>query len=140
MHNFTPISGLVGGILIGSAAAGLLFFNGRIAGISNIFGALIPPSGEDAPWRLAFVAGLLAGGVVLLFAYPVALSVRPPASLPVLAVAGLLVGFGASVSNGCTSGHGVCGLGRRSVRSLSAVVTFMTTGVVTVYVVNHLLG
>jgi uncharacterized membrane protein YedE/YeeE len=140
MHNFTPVSGLIGGILIGTAATGLLFFNGRIAGISNICGALIPPSGEDAPWRLAFVAGLLAGGLVLLFVHPVALSVRPPVSLPVLALGGLLVGFGASVGNGCTSGHGVCGLGRRSVRSLSAVVTFMTTGAITVYLVNHVVG
>ena len=140
MHNFTPVSGLIGGILIGTAATGLLFFNGSIAGISNICGALIPPSGEDAPWRLAFVAGLLAGGLVLLFVHPVTLSVRPPVSLPVLALGGLLVGFGASVGNGCTSGHGVCGLGRRSVRSLSAVVTFMTTGAITVYLVNHVVG
>jgi uncharacterized protein len=138
MHSTEIVSGLLGGVLIGSAASGLLYFNGRIAGISNIFGNLLPPSGEDAPWRAAFVAGLLAAGLLLLFAYPVAFSTRPPASLPVLAVAGLLVGFGASVGNGCTSGHGVCGLARRSARSLSAVMTFMATGAVTVYVVNHL--
>jgi uncharacterized protein len=133
------VSGLLGGVLIGGAASGLLFFNGRIAGISNIASNLLPPSDEDAPWRLAFVAGLLTGGLLLLFAYPAAFSSRPPASLPVLAVAGLLVGFGASVGNGCTSGHGVCGLGRRSARSLSAVITFMATGAVTVYIVNHVL-
>jgi uncharacterized protein len=140
MHNFTPLSGLIGGVLIGIAASGLLFLNGRIAGISNIFGGLIPPSGDDAGWRLAFVAGLLSGGLVLSFGYPVAFSQRPPSSLSVLAAAGLLVGFGASVGNGCTSGHGVCGLARRSPRSLLAIITFMTTGVATVYVVNHLLG
>ncbi|MBV8138019.1 MAG: YeeE/YedE family protein [Deltaproteobacteria bacterium] len=140
MHNFTPLSGLIGGVLIGIAASGLLFVNGRIAGISNIFGSLIPPSGGDAGWRLAFVAGLLSGGLVLVFGYPEAFGQRPPASLSVLAAAGLLVGFGASVGNGCTSGHGVCGLARRSPRSLLAVATFMTTGAATVYVVNHLLG
>jgi uncharacterized protein len=138
MHPMEIVSGLLGGVLIGGAASGLLFFNGRIAGISNIFGNLLPPSGEDAPWRFAFVAGLLAGGLLLLFAYPVAFSTGPPASLPVLAIAGLLVGIGATVGNGCTSGHGVCGLGRRSARSLSAVITFMVTGAVTVYFVNHL--
>jgi uncharacterized protein len=133
------VNGLLGGVLIGSAASGLLYFNGRIAGVSNIFGNLLPPSGEDALWRCAFVAGLLAGGLLLLFAYPAAFSTRSPASLPVLAVAGLLVGFGASVGNGCTSGHGVCGLARRSARSLFAVMTFMATGALTVYVVKHLL-
>ncbi len=139
MHPMEIVRGLLGGVLIGGAASGLLFFNGRIAGISGIAGSLLPPSGEDAPWRLAFVAGLLTGGLVLLFAYPAAFSSRSPASLPVLAAAGLLVGFGAGVGNGCTSGHGVCGLGRRSARSLCAVITFMATGAVTVYIVNHVL-
>ena len=139
MHLREMISGLLGGILIGAAASGLLFFNGRIAGISGIVGGLLPPWAEDGQWRLAFVAGLLTGGLLLLFAYPVAFSIRPPASLPVLAVAGLLVGFGTSVGHGCTSGHGVCGLGRRSARSLAAVITFMATGAITVYVVNHVL-
>jgi uncharacterized protein len=140
MHNFTPVCGLAGGLLIGTAAAGLLFFNGRIAGVSGIFGALIPPSGNDVSWRLAFVAGLFAGGLVMLLVYPAAFGVRPPAPLPVLAGAGLLVGIGAGLGNGCTSGHGVCGLARRSARSLTAVITFMATGAITVYVANHLFG
>jgi uncharacterized protein len=139
MHNFTPVSGLIGGLLIGSAASGLLFFNGRIAGVSGIFSALIPPSGNFLSWRLAFVAGLLAGGLVMLLLYPAAFSVRSPAPLPLLAAAGFLVGFGAGLGNGCTSGHGVCGLARRSARSLTAVITFMTTGAITVYLVNHVL-
>ena len=139
MHSRDIFCGLLGGVLIGGAASGLLLCNGRIAGISNIFGNLLPPSGEGAPWRLAFVAGLLAGGLILLSAYPAAFSSPTPASLGVLAVAGLLVGFGASLGNGCTSGHGVCGLARRSARSLSAVITFMATGAITVYIVNHLL-
>jgi uncharacterized membrane protein YedE/YeeE len=139
MHSRDIFCGLLGGVLIGGAASGLLLCNGRIAGISNIFGNLLPPSGEDAPWRLAFVAGLLASGLVLLSAYPAAFSSPAPASLGVLAVAGLLVGFGASLGNGCTSGHGVCGLARRSARSLSAVITFMATGAITVSIVNHLL-
>jgi uncharacterized protein len=138
MRILPVLTPLLGGILIGASASGLLFFNGRIAGISNIVAGLLPPRSEDTTWRLAFVLGLLAGGVVLLFAYPAAFSTSPR-SLPVLAAGGLLVGLGARISNGCTSGHGVCGLARRSARGLAATVTFMLTGAVTVYVVNHLL-
>jgi uncharacterized membrane protein YedE/YeeE len=132
------VTPLIGGILIGAAASGLLLFNGRLAGISNIVGDLLPPEGRGTRWRAAFVAGLLAGGVLLLFWYPESFH-TPPRSLPLLAVAGLLVGFGSRVSNGCTSGHGVCGLGRRSGRALAATVTFMVTGMATVYLFEHLL-
>ncbi len=132
------VTPLIGGILIGAAASGLLLVNGRLAGISNIVGDLLPPKGRGARWRAAFVAGLLAGGGLLLFAYPETFRV-PPRSLPLLALAGLLVGFGSRVSNGCTSGHGVCGLGRRSVRALAATVTFMLTGVLTVYLFDHVM-
>lgn len=135
----TMLTPLIGGILIGSAASGLLFFNGRIAGISTIVAGLLPPRGADASWRAAFVAGLLVGGVLLLVVSPEAFG-APHRALPVLAVAGLLVGLGTRVGNGCTSGHGVCGVARRSVRSLAATATFMATGAATVYIVNHLLG
>jgi len=113
----TMFAGLLGGILIGAAASGLVLINGRIAGISGIVGALLPPSDADVGWRCAFVAGLLAGGFLLMLLHPVAFSVRPPGSLPMLAEAALLVGFGTGIGNGCTSGHGVCGLARRSARS-----------------------
>jgi uncharacterized membrane protein YedE/YeeE len=129
---------LVGGALIGGAASGLLLFNGRIAGISGIFGGLLVPEREETAWRVAFVLGLLAGGGVLLVADPAAFPAHQPRALAVLAAGGLLVGVGTKISNGCTSGHGVCGLSRRSPRSLAATLTFMTTGALTVYVVNHI--
>ena len=132
------VAPLAGGILIGLAASGLLLLNGRLAGISGIFGGVVALR-PDAPWRLAFVAGLLSSGAVLLLVRPEAFGSAPPASLPVLAVAGLLVGIGARVSNGCTSGHGVCGLARRSPRALIATLTFMATGALTVLVVRHVL-
>jgi len=138
MQPTAMLTALLGGVLIGAAASGLLLFNGRIAGISNIVAGLLHPWDDNAGWRLSFVLGLLAGGVLLLFAHPAAFGV-PPRSLPVLVAAGLLVGLGARISNGCTSGHGVCGLARRSARGLAGTVTFMVTGAVTVYVVNHLL-
>lgn len=129
---------LAGGILIGLAASGLLLLNGRLAGISGIFGGIVTAR-ADAPWRLAFVAGLLSAGAVLLLVRPDAFVSAPSAPLPVLGLAGLLVGIGARVSNGCTSGHGVCGLARRSPRALVATLTFMATGAATVFVVRHVL-
>ncbi|HVM95429.1 MAG TPA: YeeE/YedE thiosulfate transporter family protein [Candidatus Acidoferrales bacterium] len=130
---------LAGGLLIGSAASGLLLLNGRLAGISNIVAGLISPRPGETDWRLAFLIGLLAGGATLLFAYPSAFPETSSRPLGLLAVAGLLVGVGTRLGNGCTSGHGVCGLARRSPRSLSATLVFMTTGAIAVYVVNHLL-
>jgi uncharacterized membrane protein YedE/YeeE len=138
MQSTSIVAPLFGGILIGSAASGLLLLNGRIAGISNIAAGLLPPWDADARWRFAFFLGLLTGGVLLAFAYPGAFS-PPPRSLPVLAIAGLLVGLGTRIGRGCTSGHGVCGLARRSARSLAATVTFMAAGVITVYLFDHLL-
>lgn len=136
MYAMAFVTPLLGGILIGAAASGLLLFNGRLAGISNIVGDLLPPTGRGARWRAAFTAGLLVGGVLLLVAQPD--TFRTPArSLPALALAGLLVGLGARISNGCTSGHGVCGLARRSTRALAATVAFMSTGVLTVYFFEH---
>lgn len=134
------VTALSGGILIGVAASGLLLFNGRIAGISNVLGGVLVPGPGHTPWRWAFLLGLLAGGALLLAFYPAAFPQNPLRSLPELALAGLLVGWGTGISNGCTSGHGVCGLARRSKRSLAATLTFMTTGGLTVYLVHHVLG
>ncbi len=121
---------LVGGALIGAAGSLLLLTHGRIAGISGVLGSVLPPVARDRGWRLGFLGGLLAAGLVGGLVAPtlVGASVR---SLPIMIVAGLLVGFGTQMGSGCTSGHGVCGLSRLSVRSLVAVATFMTTGAVT---------
>jgi uncharacterized protein len=120
----------LGGVLIGAASALLLLVHGRIAGISGIVGSLLQPGTADRAWRSAFVAGLLVAGLVVALVHPTAIgaTTRSPA---VIVVAGLLVGFGTRLGSGCTSGHGVCGLSRLSIRSLFAVATFMTTGAIT---------
>ena len=130
---------LGGGLLIGLAATLFLLFNGRIAGISNIVSGLWTRNFKDFSWRVVFLAGLLSGGAVI-FLWRPALIGSPPAdrSLGLMALSGFLVGLGATISNGCTSGHGVCGLGRRSLRSLAATLTFMTTGIITVAIIKHL--
>jgi uncharacterized membrane protein YedE/YeeE len=134
----TLVTVALGGVLIGTAASGLLWLNGRLAGISGIAGGLVTPRRGDVAWRAAFVLGLLAGGLVLTAVDGAAFG-SSPASLGVLAAAGLLVGVGTRLANGCTSGHGVCGLARRSVRSLAATATFMASAALTVYVVVHVL-
>lgn len=121
---------LLGGVLLGAASLLLLALSGRVAGVSGIVGGLVRGAG-DRGWRVAFVLGLWTGGLVLLCFLPSAMPVAIPASRAVLVVGGLLVGLGAGLANGCTSGHGVCGLGRRSPRSLVAVLVFMTVAVVT---------
>lgn len=139
MDNFTPLPALVGGILIGAASVWLLAANGRMAGISGILHGLVARVPGDAQWRAWFIAGLLAAGF-LWHALGLAPAPRQGFGLGWAIAAGLLVGYGTRLGSGCTSGHGVCGLGRLSVRSLVAVVTFMLTGGVAVYVVRHLLG
>ncbi|RJQ49256.1 MAG: YeeE/YedE family protein [Gammaproteobacteria bacterium] len=139
MEHFTPISATLGGLLIGLAAAGLLLFNGRIAGISGILGGLLDLPRGDVSWRGAFIAGLIAGGLLLLWFYPQALALPPDYSFATYAIAGLLVGYGTRLGSGCTSGHGVCGIARLSPRSLAAVATFMVSALVTVFVVRHVL-
>lgn len=136
MEDFTPVSGLVGGMLIGLASVMLLWLNGRIAGISGIVGGMLSERGSELGWRVMFVAGLLIGafGYTL---YAGGLTVSVSASIPVLVVAGLLVGFGTRLGSGCTSGHGVCGIGRLSKRSMVATGTFMAVAAVTVFFVNH---
>jgi uncharacterized membrane protein YedE/YeeE len=137
--NFTPWASLAGGLLIGLAAAMFLFLNGRIAGISGIVGGLLRPAKGDIAWRIAFVLGLIISPFVFGMAAPLP-EVEIDASTLTLVVAGLLVGVGTRFGSGCTSGHGVCGLSRRSPRSMVATISFMFAGFVTVYVVRHLLG
>ncbi|PMQ16700.1 YeeE/YedE family protein [Janthinobacterium sp. AD80] len=136
-QHFTPWSALAGGMLIGLAAALLILFNGRIAGISGIVGGLLRPRQGDLGWRIAFLAGLV--GTPLLWQLWLALpAVRIDAGAPALVAAGLLVGVGVRYGAGCTSGHGVCGLSRWSPRSLAATCVFMAAGFLTVYLLRHL--
>lgn len=139
MENFTPISGLLGGMLIGLATTLMLLLNGRIAGISGIVGGLLTRKGSEVGWRAMFVAGLLLGAFVYMLATGGALPVRIEASLPIVVVAGLLVGFGTRLGSGCTSGHGVSGIARFSKRSIVATSVFMGAGVVAVFLTHHTL-
>ncbi len=127
------VQSLLGGVLIGVAAVVYLLVLGRVAGVSGVLGGLVAADSEDRGVRLAFLAGLVAGGIALRTFAPTALG-GPIASVPVLVIAGVLVGVGTQLGNGCTSGHGVCGLGRRSTRSLFAVVVFMGVAMATVLV------
>jgi uncharacterized protein len=140
MENFTPVSALIGGLMIGSAAALLLWLNGRIAGVSGIAWNLIASPREDSGWRLTFLVGLVLGAVIYRLAMGDALIVSIEASWSVLILGGVLVGFGTQLGGGCTSGHGVCGIARLSPRSVFATLVFMATGMATVFVLRHLLG
>jgi len=140
MDSFTPIASTIGGVLIGIAAAGLLMFHGRIAGISGIAGGIFRREPGDTSWRVMFLVGLLAAGVGWSFFFPQDYVVGIDRSLPALVVAGLAVGIGTQIGSGCTSGHGVCGIGRLSKRSTVATISFMITAALTVFVVNEVLG
>jgi len=134
--DFTPWSALAGGLMLGSGALLLLLIEGRIAGISGILAGLLSPRRGELMWRILFLAGLVlgAGG-----AFAVELSPRPvlEVSPSWLLSAGLLVGLGAKLGNGCTSGHGICGIGRLSLRSVVATLTFMASGFITVFLLRH---
>jgi len=130
----------LGGVLIGLASALLLASQGRIAGVSGIAGRLFVVPADGPGWRIAFLGGLLVGGVALNLASPELIGRTGWASLPQLALAGLLVGYGTQLGNGCTSGHGVCGLARRSQRSLVATLTFMGAAGVVVFALRHVVG
>lgn len=139
MTEFTPALSLFGGGLIGLAAALLMAFHGRIAGMTVVLTGVIPPLADDWQWRAAFLAGAVAAPILYLYVGgDIPFSV--PVSLPALAVGGFLVGVGVNFGNGCPSGHGICGLARFSPRSLVAVLTFMATAFVTVFVVRHVIG
>ena len=134
------VTALAGGVLIGLAAVLLMLALGRIAGIAGIFGGLVDSGAGEIGWRIAFVGGLMAGPfAAALFGAPLP-EVSINASVPVTLIAGLLVGFGSRLGNGCTSGHGVCGLARWSPRSLAATLTFMTAGAAVVFFARHVLG
>lgn len=129
---------LAGGVLIGLSATLLLWLNGRVAGVSGILNGIVFPKSGDVSWRVAFLSGLVVAGGLYMALIPGAPLPRTDFSRTGLIVAGLLVGFGTRMGNGCTSGHGVCGLGRLSWRSLVAVMVFMSTAIVTTFVVRHL--
>ena len=140
MEHFTPFASLIGGALIGLAASLLLLGDGRIAGISGIVGGLLAPSAGDTAWRVRFVAGLLIGGLGLRVVDPALLRMDLDRSAGALVAGGLLVRFGTATGNGCTSGHGVCGLSRGSPRSFVATLTFIATGLLVATLVGQALG
>ena len=139
-ESFTPWASTAGGMLIGAASAVLLLGKGRVAGISGIVGGLFRPRPGDVGWRVAFVAGLLAAGSLLGGLDAEGFASSAPRSPTTLVVAGLLVGFGTRMGQGCTSGHGVCGISRFSARSTAATLTFMAAGFVTVFLTRHVFG
>lgn len=140
MENFTPFSAFAGGLLLGISAALLLWLNGKTAGISGILGRLLPPVKGDTAWRALFLGGLVLGALLFRWLGPAEQGITIDASLPVLILGGLLVGLGTWLGSGCTSGHGICGIGRLSPRSIVATGVFFGTAVITVTVVRHVLG
>lgn len=141
MEPLPPLVALAGGLLIGTAAALLLLLSGRIAGVSGMAAAAVRIADSGPPWRdaAAFTLGLPLGAL-LISQFVSSPEITVTSSVPLLVVAGLLVGFGTRLGNGCTSGHGVCGVGRLSPRSIAATATFMAAGIATVSVIRHLVG
>lgn len=133
---FTPWTSFAGGLMLGLAAVILLLFNGRIAGISGIVAGLLKPSSNDVAWRVVFLAGVILAPLVYSLFAPLP-GVKVEASMPVIVIAGLLVGLGTRYGSGCTSGHGICGLSRRSPRSMVATLAFMLAGFMTVFITRH---
>lgn len=139
MAAFDPVSALLGGALVGLAAVLMMMLTGRIAGVVGILGGVLTAPSSDRAWRFAFIAGLIAAPVIAgMFGRPMASPVMP--GWPMIVIGGLLVGFGARMGGGCTSGHGVCGISRLSARSIVATLVFMATAAITVAVVRHGLG
>ena len=139
MENFTPSSALAGGALIGLGAVVLLWLTGRIAGVSGIIAGLLPPDRGEGFWRLAFLVGLVGGAAVYRALGGPLQGLQFSSSTFMIVLAGLLVGFGAGLGGGCTSGHGVCGVARASKRSLLALTVFTLTAGLTVYLIRHVL-
>ena len=136
---FTPISAMIGGALIGLSSLLLMAGLGRIAGISGIVGQVLAPKSDDRSWRIFFLLGLVAAPFL---AQPLGWmpSIQMTANLPLLIGAGVLVGIGTQLGSGCTSGHGVCGISRLSTRSIIATLTFMASGALTVFVLRHIVS
>lgn len=140
MENFTPYTALLGGILLGTSSTLLLWLNGQIAGISGIFRGAIKMGAPDRLWRILFLVGLVIGGGAWWQIMGPTFTPRNDFPIPLLVIAGILVGFGSRIGNGCTSGHGVCGLGRTSGRSAASTVTFFSVALATTFVVRHIFG
>jgi len=136
MTEFEVLMPLTGGVLIGISASMMLLFSGRIAGVSGIFGGTLFKHGKERAWRLSFIAGLIAGGVLLYIINAEFFENSSGRGLLAVTIAGLLVGIGTRVGGGCTSGHGVCGIGRLSLRSIVATVTFVLAGMAIVVLVQ----
>jgi uncharacterized membrane protein YedE/YeeE len=138
--SFTPIPSLLGGMILGIAAALYVLLHGRILGISGIISGLLHPTLTDSAWRLSLVFGLISAPFLAALFFGIIPVIEIDASWLVIVIAGLLVGFGAQYGSGCTSGHGICGLSRLSPRSLVATLAFMCAGFVMVFVIRHLIG
>ena len=138
--SFTPIPSLLGGILLGIATALYVLLHGRILGISGIVAGLLPPKEGDRDWRIALILGLLSAPIWAALILGLRPIVEIDTNWVAILLAGVLVGFGAQYSSGCTSGHGICGLSRLSPRSLVATLAFMSAGFLTVFVIRHVIG
>lgn len=139
MTDFTPLLSFAGGLLIGLAAVSLMALHGRIAGMTGILEGVLPPITADWAWRALFLAGAVSAPLVFR-ALGGAIEVSVPVSLPAIAIGGLIVGIGVTLGSGCTSGHGICGIARLSMRSIVATATFMTSAIATVFLIRHGLG
>lgn len=134
-----PWESLFGGMLLGVSATLLLLFNGKIAGISGVLTGLIAPKKQDYAWRVLFVVGMISGGVIGTYVLGADVPSEFSTTTGMLVIAGILVGIGTRLGNGCTSGHGICGIGRLSVRSMTATAIFMCVAVITVFIRLHIL-
>ena len=140
MTEFTPVMSLFGGTLIGLSAVLLMAFHGRIAGMTGILTSLLPPVSSDWAWRAAFIAGAIVAPMLILNLSDHAIAYSSPVPTPWVVVGGLIVGVGVYFGSGCTSGHGVCGMARLSPRSIAATIIFLSTAMITVFVIRHLMG
>lgn len=139
MENFTPLSALAGGALMGLGAVVLLWLTGRIAGVSGIIAGLLPPDRGDILWRLAFLVGLVGGAAIYRTLGGPLQVLQFTMSTFMIVIGGLLVGLGAGLAGGCTSGHGICGVARASKRSLLALSVFILAAGLTIYLIRHVL-
>lgn len=139
MNHYTLLNPLIGGILIGLASLAATVLSGKVPGISGVFGRLLVPETPDKTWRAVFLLGLIGGAALSFALWESAALYRPMRPLAVMAIAGLFVGFGTRLGGGCTSGHGVCGVGMGAKDSIAATLIFMATAMLTVLVYNHLI-